>query len=44
MELTTPLHHPADPPRAAEATVAPEPAHPAATRAAEPVKTVKNRL
>lgn len=44
MELTTPLRHPAEPPRAAEDTAAPEPANPAATRAAEPVKTVKHRL
>lgn len=44
MELTTPLRHPADQPRAAEDTAAPDPANPAATRAAAPVKTVKNRL
>ncbi len=37
MEPTTPLRHPADPPRAAEHTVAPEPANPAATRAAETI-------
>ncbi|MEU9502236.1 hypothetical protein [Streptomyces sp. NPDC048196] len=44
MKLTTTLRHPADPSRATEYTVAPEPAVPVATRAAEPTKTVKNRL
>ncbi|MGW2408697.1 hypothetical protein ACWCXK_29870 [Streptomyces sp. NPDC001739] len=44
MKLTTPPRHSADPPRATAGTVAPERAAPAATRATEPTKTVKNRL
>ncbi|MFG3115939.1 hypothetical protein ACGF4C_16200 [Streptomyces sp. NPDC048197] len=44
MKLTTPLRYPADPPRATEHTPALEPAAQADTRAAEPTKTVKNRL